>query len=157
MKQSKRWLQNNYWWLQYVGELSRDDWKKVKVETQFQSEALSHEHAALLLTETITYSLNVNKLPLFCLLLDAKSAFYRALREILNRQMFLDGNIDHSLSYLVSRLKNISTVLEWDKEFMGPIQDEQGNFNSSEQYKLYNNKELVFAQESNLGVMVGPL
>ena len=42
---------------------------------------------------------------------------------------------------------------------MGPASDvtgfEQGGINSSDYYKLYNNEQLVTAQESELGVDVG--
>ena len=120
---------------------------------------MSQEHCALLLTGTINYSLKVNKLPVFCLLLDAKSAYDRALREILSRRMYLDGTDGHSLLYLDARLKHRSTIIEWDKHLMGPIYDQQGvqqgGPNSSEQYKLYNNEQLSVAQLSQFGVSIG--
>ena len=84
--------------------------------------------------------MNVNKLPVYCLLLDARSAFDGelreicllpsssafefALREILTRHNFLDGT---ALLYLDTRLKHRTTVLEWDKVLMGPIHDQQAN------------------------------
>ena len=145
----------------YIGGLSMEDWSAVQAETQFQQKGLSHEHSALLLTEAVNYSVKVNKLPVFCLLLDAKSAFDRALREVLTTRMYLDGTDGQSLLYLDSRLANRTTVVEWDKCLMGPINDEQGTeqggTNSSEQYKLYNNEQFNVAQQSCFGVDIGPI
>ena len=144
----------------YIGGMSKDNWASVQAETQFQQRGLSHEHSAILLTESINFSLKVNKLPVFCLLLDAKSAFDRALREILTTRMFLDGTCGHSLIYLDKRLENRTTVVEWDKHLMGPVNDEQGveqgNINSSDQYKIYNNEQFTVAQNSEFGVFIGP-
>ena len=145
----------------YIGWLAEDDWSSAQAETQFQGKGLSHEHAALLLTESINFSVNSNKLPTFCLLLDAKSAFDRALREILIRRTYLEGTTGHALLYLDKRLENRSTIIEWDKCHMGPIHDqqgvEQGGPNSSDQYKLYNNEQFTVAQKSNFGVSIGPI
>ena len=74
----------------YVGSLSATSWSSATAETKFQRKGMSHEHAGLLLTETINYIVNVKKLPVFSLYLDAKSAFDRAIREILTRRMYLD-------------------------------------------------------------------
>ena len=62
-------------------------------ETQFQGKALSHEHSALLLTEVIQHTINDENKPLYALFLDAKSAFDRALHQILCRRLFLDGTL----------------------------------------------------------------
>ena len=51
----------------------------------------SHELAALLLTETIQFSLFHAKEPIFVLLLDALSAFDKILRELCIRAAFLLG------------------------------------------------------------------
>ena len=119
---------------------------------------MSHEHAALLLTEVVQHSLNVAKLPVFALFLDAKSAFDRVLREILVRNMFLAGTKDHRLLYLDKRLENRKTYCEYNKQLMGPIHDtrglEQGGFSSSDQYKLYNNEQGSLAHLSKLGVSI---
>ena len=48
---------------------------------------MSHELASLLLTETIQYSLNVSKKPVYAIFLDAKSAFDRVMREGLARNL----------------------------------------------------------------------
>ena len=104
----------------YVGSLSADDWAAVTAETQFQRQGMSHEHAGLLLTEAINYTVTVSKLPVFCLYLDAKSAFDRALRQILTRRMFLDGTAGESLLYFDARLENRVTFVEWEKTIMGP-------------------------------------
>ena len=73
---------------------------------QFQRKGMSHEHAGLLLTEAINITVNVTQQPVFCLYLDASSAFDRAVRQILSRRMFLDGTTGHSLLYLDARLEN---------------------------------------------------
>ena len=145
----------------YVGQLEEDNWSSVQAETQFQGKGLSHEHSALLLTESINYTVNVSKLPLFSLYLDARSAYDRALREILTRRMYLDGTSGHSLVYLDARLENRVTYVEWDRVLMGPINDqqgvEQGGTNSTEEYKIYNNEQLTAAQDSNFGITIGPI
>ena len=110
----------------YIGNLTEPAWTAAKAETQFQSKGLSHEHAAILLTETVNHSLHVNKEPVFCLLLDAKSAFDRALREVLTTRMYLAGTSGHSLLYLDKRLECRETYVEWDKVIVGPIKDQQG-------------------------------
>ena len=145
----------------YIGQLEESNWSSVQAETQFQGKGLSHEHCALLLTESINFTVFVSKLAIFCLYLDAKSAYDRALREILTRRMYLDGTCGKSLLFLDARLKNRVTYVEWDKEIMGPIKDqqgvEQGGPNSSEEYKIYNNEQLSTAQDSKFGINCGPL
>ena len=47
---------------------------EMQAETQYQGDGMSHEMAALLLTLVIHHSLK-NLMPLFVLLMDAKSAF----------------------------------------------------------------------------------
>ena len=140
----------------YVRELCLDDWNGCQAPTQFQGTGMSHELAALLLTETLQHSLNVAKLPVFALFLDAKSAFDRVLKNILVRNMFLAGTTDQRLLYLDQRLGNRETYCEFDKQLMGPIKDirglEQGGVSSSDQYKLYNNEQASLAQFSELGV-----
>ena len=142
----------------YVRELSLDDWNNQQAGTQFQGQGMSHELAALLLTETIQHSSNVSKLPVFSLFLDAKSAFDRVLREILVRNLFLAGIQDQRLVYLNERLSNRQTFCEFDKQMMGPIIDtrglEQGGIPSSDLYKLYNNEQATVAQHSKLGVSI---
>ena len=82
----------------YLGELSKDDWSTCQAPTQFQGEGMSHELAALLLTCTIQNSL-ANKKPLYVLLLGARSAFDRALREIFVRRLYLDTSKDQRILY----------------------------------------------------------
>ena len=143
----------------YVGDFYQDKWDSVKAPTQFQASGLSHEHSALLLTEAINYSLYILQLPIFCLYLDARSAFDRLVREILMRRMFLDGTADHALVYFDQHLTNRKTIIEWDKELLSPIHDEQGveqgGIKSGELYKLNNNEQLQISQLSNLGVNIG--
>ena len=142
----------------YLGELSREDWNSCQAPTQFQGEGMSHELAALLLTCNIQNSLSEKK-PLFVLLLDAKSAFDRVLREILVRRLYLDTEQDQRIVYWNLRLANRETYCLWDGQLMGPIHDqrgvEQGGPNSSDHYKVYNNEQLREAQDSGLGSAVG--
>ena len=80
------------------------------------------------------------KKPIFSLYLDAKSAFDKALIQVLGRRLFLLGTKNQDLSYIVRRLENRITFCEWDKIMMGPINDElgleQGGKFSSEFYKI---------------------
>ena len=142
----------------YVKELSLDDWNIQQAPTQFQGSGMSHELAALLLTEVVQHSLNVSKLPVFAIFLDALSAFDRILKEILVRNMFIAGTNDQRLLYLDHRLGNRRTFCDFDNQLMGPILDtrglEQGGVSSSDQYKLYNNEQAAAAQLSNLGVPI---
>ena len=124
--------------------------------TQFQGPGSCHELAAVLLTETIQFSLHVAKKPVFVLLLDAKSAYDKVVRECTIRKAYLASSSGHGLLYLDSRLGHRRTVVEWDKVLMGPIEDslgvEQGGVNSDKIYKLCNNHQLSTAQMSSLGV-----
>ena len=141
----------------YVRELSLDDWNRQQAETQYQGQGMSHELAALLLTETVQHSLNVSKLPVFALFLDAKSAFDRVRKEILVRNLFAAGTSGHPLLYMDKRLSNRQTCVDFDKRLMGPIYDtaglEQGGVSASDLYKLYNNEQASLSQQSRLGVL----
>ena len=86
---------------------------------------MSHELASLLLTSSILNSLNLS-IPLFVLLLDAKSAFDLVIREILVRRLFLDSTPDQRVRYWDLRLANRTTYCQWDGHTMGPIKDELG-------------------------------
>ena len=140
----------------YIGSLYESGWAAAQAETQFQGPGSSHDLAALLLTETIQFSLHSTKKPLFVLLLDAKSAFDKILVECIIRNAFIAGSRDQGLLYLADRLSNRLTYVEWDKCLMGPIHDklgvEQGGCNSDRLYKLANNEQLSTAQESKLGL-----
>ena len=57
----------------YIASLYSTIWEPHQAETQFQGKGSSHELAALLLTETIQYSLHSSMKPLFVICLDAKS------------------------------------------------------------------------------------
>ena len=76
----------------YIGSLYETGWASAQAETQFQGPGSSHELAALLLSETIQFSLYSAKKPLFVLLLDAKSAFDKILVEFIIRKPSL---LDH--------------------------------------------------------------
>ena len=134
-------------------------WADAQAATQFQGSGSSHELAALLLTESIHHSLLVSKKPLFVLMLDAKSAFDKVVRECAVRNAYLAGTTGQGLLYINSRLEHRKTLVEWDKVLMGPIEDslgvEQGGVNSDRIYKLCNNVQLSTAQKSELGVDIG--
>ena len=98
----------------YVGSLYETGWMKSQAETQFQGPGSSHELAALLLSECIQHSLSLKK-PLFVILLDAKSAFDKILREIVIKKAYLAGSQDQGLLFLDNRLKSRLTYIEWDK------------------------------------------
>ena len=144
----------------YIRELSSSEWIAAQADTQFLGENLSHELGALLLTETISHSLSDN-LPVFCLFLDARSAFDLTIREIVIRKLHLIGTTGKKLLYLDNRLKHRRTFMEWDKKVLGPIYDElgfeQGGVSSSDLYKTYNNDQIQDAQESGLGIPLGDL
>ena len=65
----------------------------------------------------------------------------------------MDGN---SLSYIIERLTNRRTYLEWNRAIMGPISDElgleQGGSSAGELYKIYNNELFNTTNESALGI-----
>ena len=115
------------------------DWSEAQAETQFLGANLSHELGALLLTETISHSIS-NDLPVFCLFLDARSAFDLTIREITIRKLHLVGTTGQRLLYIDNRLKHRETYMEWDKKVLGPIKDEigfeQGGISSSDLYML---------------------
>ena len=118
----------------YVGSLYESGWVDAQAATQFQGSGSSHELAALLLSECILFSLHTARKPLFCIFLDAKSAFDKILIEFCIRSAYLAGSEGHGLLYLNNRLKNRHTYIEWDKTLMGPVLDrlgvEQGGCNS---------------------------
>ena len=136
-------------------------WNKFTAETQFQAKSSSHELAALTLTETINHSVRTLNRPVFTLYLDAMSAFDLDLKEFLINNIYEYGIQDQGLLIIDQRLKNRKTVCEWDRVLMGPIVDEcgveQGGKNSSDFYKIYNNEQLNLAQDSELGVPLGPV
>ena len=140
----------------YIGELYGSGWADQQAETQFQGEGSCHSLAALLLTEAIQHSTFTLKQPLYCLFLDAKSAYDKILTESVIKQAYLAGTQDHGLLYLNHRLKNRKTFIEYNKVLMGPISDklglEQGGKNSDKYYRLVNNCQLSEAQLSGLGV-----
>ena len=143
----------------YVGSLYESGWIDAQADTQFQGPGSSHELAALLLTECIQFSLYSAKKPLYCIFLDAKSAFDKILREFCIKSAYFAGSDGKGLLFLDNRLKNRHTFIEWDKTLMGPVKDklgvEQGGINSDRLYKLANNKELIVTQQSDLGLHLG--
>ena len=145
----------------YISSLYSSKWTSHEAETQFQGKSSSHELAALTLTEAIKHSVNTLEMPAFVIFLDARSAFDLALKEFLINNLYEYGIKDQGLILIDQRLKNRRTMCEWNKVMMGPIHDqcgvEQGGVNSSDYYKVYNNEQLELAQDSNLGVPLGPV
>ena len=145
----------------YIRDLHLSDWNKIQAECQFQGEGSSHEVAAVLVTECIQHSLHHLKSPLYVLYLDAKSAFDVVMKELLVKNLYHSGTSGEALLYLNNRLGNRQTILDWDGQLMGPIMDEQGveqgGVNSSDFYKVFGKEQLATAQESGLGVTLGPL
>ena len=143
----------------YIRELNINTWNKDQADVQFLGEGSSHELAALLLTETIQSSLYTDKQPLFALFVDARSAYDVVLRKIFVNNLFHCGTEGHSLLYINNRLETRTTVVEWDKQLMGPIMDErgfeQGGASSGDYYKIYGKEQLTSAQSSGLGVRLG--
>ena len=73
--------------------------------------------------------------------------------------MFFAGMDGQAIIYAKNRLMNRQTFLDWNKTVMGPIKDEQGveqgGVNSSDYYKLYNNKLHSITANSCQGVNMG--
>ena len=140
----------------YIRSLSSEDWDRARSEAQFLGPGRSHDLAALLLSESISFSIHTNNKPLFALFLDARSAFDRTVREMLVRKLFLHGTTGNRLLFFDNRLKSRKTFCEWDKRILGPIQDlhgvEQGGVPSGDLYIIYNNEQLDTAQDSGLGI-----
>ena len=145
----------------YIADLYSSTWNADTCTTQFQKRSSSHDLAALLLTETINHSMTFLSKPVYALYLDAMSAFDLLLHELLIGKLFSTGIHDQGLTMIATRLTNRKTVCEWKKILMGPITDEcgveQGGISSSDYYKVYNNQQLQEAQESLLGVPIGPV
>ena len=145
----------------YIRLLNIEKWNSAKASTQFQGEGSSHELSALLLTEVIQHSLHVSKKPMYALYLDARSAYDRAVRQLLIRNLYFSGTTGQELIFINERLQHRQTYCEWDKNLMGPIDDtlgvEQGGVNSDSFYKLLNNEQLLVSQESELGVTMGDI
>ena len=139
----------------YLHELYTSRWNSIQAPTQYQGTGSSHELAALLITEVVQHSKS-QKIPLFTLFVDAKSAFDKVVREYLVRNLYLAGVEGDALLLMDHRLSHRNTFYEWGKTLMGPIFDqhgvEQGGINSSEFYKLYNNELLQVLQKSEQGV-----
>ena len=111
------------------------------------------------ITEAIIHGLYTNKEPVYFLSLDALSAYDRVVIEHAVRCAYLAGTQDEGLIYLDNRLRSRRTLIEWDKEILGPIRDtqgvEQGGCASDKIYRLVNNEQLQTAQASELGVDLG--
>ena len=124
----------------HIRQQELPNWRAAQPETQFQGENSCHELAALLLTESIQYSLHVADQPLYVLYLDQKSCFDRVLNELLALELFSVGTRGETLIHVVNRLRGRMTYLEWEKVLMGPIIDEhgieQGWVSSSDYHKI---------------------
>ena len=147
----------------HVADLQRPHWAAASAPTQFMARGSSHELAALLLSEAISYATSTLCIPLWVLFLDKKAAFDSVLKEhVINAAFASNGHqSDPSISYLASRLASRHTYLEHNKVLMGPIKDqrgvEQGGISSSDQFQLVNNAELVITNSSGLGLNMGSI
>ena len=143
----------------YMVQLYNTGWSAVQAPTQFQGDNSSHDLAALCVTEAVQHGLHMNKEPVYLLLLDAQSAYDRVVIEHAVRCAYEAGTQDEGLLYLDDRLRSRRTMLEWNKEILGPIMDtqgvEQGGVPSDKVYRLVNNEQLLTAQQSDLGVELG--
>ena len=145
----------------HIRDAEIKSWNVSQASTQFQGEGSSHELAAVLLTESIQHSLTTLKQPIYILYLDAESAFDVVLHEILVTHLFNTGTSGHNLLFINNRLSNRRTVVDWEGNLLGPIQDErgleQGGVKSSDLYKIFAKEQITTAQESGLGVDLGPV
>ena len=96
------------------------------------------------------------KEPAYLLFLDAKSAFDTVKPELLAKNLYKSGMDGNSLSYIIERLSNRRTFLDWNRTIMGPISDElgleQGGSSAGELYKIYNNELFNTTHDSSLGI-----
>ena len=90
----------------YVRKLSLSKWSAAQPDTQFLGANKSHELGAILLTECITHAKKDLNQPIFCLFLDARSAFDLTIREIMTRKLYLCGTTGQNLLYLDNRMKS---------------------------------------------------
>ena len=145
----------------HIRQSYQKQWDSIQAKTQYQGPGSSHELAALLLTEVVQHSLFALDKPLYVLSLDAQSAFDRCLRQILVSELYKAGIGGNAISIVDNRLKSRATVYEWNGILLGPGKDdtgfEQGGVNSSDYYKLYNNEQLITAQNSELSVTMNSL
>ena len=143
----------------YIRDLCIDQWNNYQAGNQFQGAGMSHELAALLITETIQYASKVNKRPIFLLSLDAQSAYDKIIPEIFVKDLFNMRTNEQIILYLDQKLKNRLTYYEWNKILMGPTLDnigfEQGGIGSSDYYKIYSKSHLSTTQASKLGTNLG--
>ena len=143
----------------YIRDLHSIKWNSKQATTQYQGDGRCHDLAALLVTEVMQHSINTLKEPAYLLFLDARSAFDRVIPELLIRNLYLSGMDGNSINYINNRLTNRVTFIDWDRNIMGPIEDElgleQGGKNSGEFYKIYSNDHLENAQRSLQGIDIG--
>ena len=95
----------------YVGSLYESGLVSAQAETQFQGTGSSHELAALLLTECINFSIYSAKKCLYCIFLDAKSAFDKIVREFCIKSAYLAESSNQGLIYLDNRMKHRQTYV----------------------------------------------
>ena len=96
----------------YIRELSIEDWNLGRSEVQFLGPGMGHDMAALLLSETIQFSKNVDDRPLFAIFLDARAAFDKTLNSRLCRNLYFLDTTGKRLIYLDNRLRNRRTFVE---------------------------------------------
>ena len=143
----------------YLRMKNINSWNNDQSPAQFQGEGSSHELASVLLTECVQFSRFRVKSPLYVLYLDAKSAFDVVQRELLIKNLFSIHGADQLLMHVDNRLNYRETILDWNGNLLGPINDqqglEQGGKNSSDFYKIFGKEQLSLAQNSELGIKMG--
>ena len=107
-------------------QLYNGGWSAIQAPTQFQGQNSSHKLAALSITEAIIHGTHTNMEPVYFLSLDALSAYDRVVIEHAIRCAYQAGTQDEGLLYLDNRLRNRRTLIEWNREILGPIRDTQG-------------------------------
>ena len=90
----------------YLRDIYINKWEEIEAETQFQGRGMSHELASLLLTETIQFSLKINKKPIFILSLDALSAFDKIIHAIFVKELFFTQVNEKAVLYIDNKLRN---------------------------------------------------
>ena len=99
----------------YIRELNMNKWNQDQQDVQFMGEGSSHELAGLLLTEATQFSLFTDKVPMFALFLDVRSAFDSVERKILINKLFHCGTSGDALIFIENILGARKIYVEWER------------------------------------------
>ena len=147
----------------HVLSMHNDEWDEVQAPSQYMGTGSSHELSALAVTEAAVHTVLNKKSPIIYTLLDKEAAFDSAMKEHILHQAFVAAQFrpSQSLLYMAHRLTNRLTYVQHGATLMGPIPDkigvEQGGIPSGKQFGLVTNKEHKVANQSGLGVSIGPV